>query len=133
VRAAGATVRGRDCRQGALRGTFQRRRRARRASVASDPSRRYGRGRARRLAVPATGPGVRMGDGGNGEVIDEGFFRRYRNLLDAGDAAFDELEHAYEEGDGARFGGDLAAWREVGERRMGYLERRGLGPLGTPT
>ena len=33
--------------------------------------------------------------------LDEGFFRRYRELLDAEDAAFDELEHAYEEGDRA--------------------------------
>jgi hypothetical protein len=33
------------------------------------------------------------------DVIDEGFFRRYRELLDAEDAAFDELEHAYEDGD----------------------------------
>jgi len=72
-----------------------------------------------------------MGDGGNsgGEVIDEGFFRRYRDLLDAEDAAFDELEHAYEEGDRARFGSDLVVWREVVERRMAYLERRGLAPL----
>jgi hypothetical protein len=77
-----------------------------------------------------------MGDGGNsgnGEVIDEGFFRRYRDLLDAEDAAFDELEHAYEEGDGARFGRDLAAWRQVVERKMAYLERKGLVPLSTPT
>jgi len=72
-----------------------------------------------------------MGDGGNSEVIDEGFFRRYRDLLDAEDAAFDELEHAYEEGDRATFGTDLAAWRAVVERRMAFLERRGLLPLTT--
>jgi hypothetical protein len=75
-----------------------------------------------------------MGDGGNsgnGEVIDEGFFRRYRDLLDAEDAAFDELEHAYEEGDRARFRSDLATWRAVVERRMAFLERRGLLPLTT--
>ena len=40
-----------------------------------------------------------MGDGAKSEVLDEGFFRRYRELLDAEDVAFDELEHAYEEGD----------------------------------
>jgi len=67
-----------------------------------------------------------MGEGANGEVIDEGFFRRYRDLLDAEDAAFDELEHAYEEGDAATFKTDLAAWRAVMERRLAYLERRGL-------
>ncbi len=30
------------------------------------------------------------------EVIDDHSLRRYRELLDADDAAFDELEHAYE-------------------------------------
>ena len=33
--------------------------------------------------------------------VDDHFFRRYRTLLDAEDAAFDELEHAYEDGDRA--------------------------------
>jgi hypothetical protein len=68
---------------------------------------------------------------GNGELIDEGFFRRYRELLDAEDAAFDELEHAYEEGDRARFDADLANWRGVVERRTAFLERHGLVPLST--
>jgi hypothetical protein len=36
-------------------------------------------------------------------TIDEGFIRRYRELLDAEDEAFDELEHAYEDGERARF------------------------------
>jgi hypothetical protein len=66
-----------------------------------------------------------------GELIDEGFLRRYRELLDAEDAAFDELEHAYEEGDRNTFDADLAAWRTVVERRMAFLERRGLLPLRT--
>jgi hypothetical protein len=66
-----------------------------------------------------------------GELIDEGFLRRYRELLDAEDAAFDELEHAYEDGDRSRFDSDLAAWRSVVERRMAFLERRGLLPVGT--
>ena len=64
-----------------------------------------------------------------GELIDEGFLRRYRELLDAEDAAFDELEHAYEEGDRSTFDSDLAAWRSVVERRMAFLERRGLLPV----
>jgi hypothetical protein len=66
-----------------------------------------------------------------GELIDEGFLRRYRELLDAEDAAFDELEHAYEDGDRSRFDSDLAAWRGVVERRMAFLERRGLLPVST--
>lgn len=61
--------------------------------------------------------------------LDEGFFRRYRELLDAEDAAFDELEHAYEEGDRARFEQDLTAWRSVVERRTGYLHRHGFMPV----
>ncbi len=66
-----------------------------------------------------------MGEAG---VIDESFFRRYRELLDAEDAAFDELEHAYEDGDRATFDADLAHWQSSVERRAAFLERRGLHP-----
>lgn len=59
----------------------------------------------------------------NGPLFDEAFFRRYRELLDAEDSAFDELEHAYEEGDRAHFEADFAAWRLVVERRSAFLER----------
>ena len=64
-----------------------------------------------------------MGEAG---VIDEGFFRRYRELLDAEDAAFDELEHAYEEGDRALYEQDLAQWRTVVGRRHAFLDRHGI-------
>ncbi len=67
-----------------------------------------------------------MSDAGH---IDEGFLRRYRGLLDAEDAAFDELEHAYEEGDRATFEQDLAAWRATVERRAGFLDRHGFAPV----
>ena len=60
------------------------------------------------------------------DVIDEGFFRRYRELLDAEDAAFDELEHAYEDGDRAHWDDDLAAWRKIVEKRCAFLETQGL-------
>ena len=60
------------------------------------------------------------------DVIDEGFFRRYRELLDAEDAAFDELEHAYEDGDRAHWDADLAAWRKIVEKRCAFLERAGV-------
>jgi hypothetical protein len=56
----------------------------------------------------------------------EQFFRRYRELLDAEDCAFDELEHAYEDGDRAHFELDLAAWHGALERRHSYLERSGV-------
>jgi len=67
---------------------------------------------------------------GNGSEIDEGFFRRYRELLDAEDAAFDELEHAYEDGKRAEFEADLAIWRTTVEKRAAFLERHSLLPLG---
>jgi hypothetical protein len=69
-----------------------------------------------------------MGEGANGGLIDEGFFRRYRQLLDAEDAAFDELEHSYEDGARARFDTDLAAWRASVERRVAFLERHQISP-----
>jgi len=61
--------------------------------------------------------------------LDEGFFRRYRELLDAEDAAFDELEHAYEEGDRALFEQDLSHWRTTLERRHAFLERHSIATL----
>lgn len=57
------------------------------------------------------------------EVIDEHFLTRYRQLLDAEDAAFDALEHAYEEGDRAHFELDLHAWQTAIERKLSYLRR----------
>jgi len=60
------------------------------------------------------------------EVIDEHFLTRYRALLDAEDAAFDELEHAYEDGDREAFEADLAAWKEAIERKLSYLHRLGV-------
>ncbi len=60
------------------------------------------------------------------EVIDEQFLTRYRSLLDAEDVAFDELEHAYEEGDRQHFEMDLRAWQEAMERKLSYLHRHGI-------
>ena len=62
-------------------------------------------------------------------VLDEAFMRRYRELLDAEDSAFDELEHAYEDGDRARFDHDFAEWQGIVERRLSFLERHGLAPV----
>ncbi len=64
--------------------------------------------------------------GGGSHGVDDHFFRRYRELLDAEDNAFDELEHAYEDGDRAHFIADLAAWRSAFERRQTFLARHGL-------
>jgi hypothetical protein len=59
-------------------------------------------------------------------VLDEAFMRRYRQLLDAEDNAFDELEHAYEDGDRNQFESDYAAWQSVLNRKLAFLERRGI-------
>ncbi|MDP9337187.1 MAG: hypothetical protein M3Q30_28260 [Actinomycetota bacterium] len=59
-------------------------------------------------------------------AVDDHFFRRYRSLLDAEDAAFDELEHAYEDGDRASYESDLALWHTAIERRSSFLATHGL-------
>jgi hypothetical protein len=59
-------------------------------------------------------------------LLDEAFMRRYRELLDAEDSAFDELEHAYEEGDRAHFDADFDTWRNVLGRKIAFLERKGI-------
>ncbi len=60
------------------------------------------------------------------EVVTEHFLARYRALLDAEDAAFDELEHAYEDGDREQFVADLDAWQRTVERRLAFLQRSGF-------
>ena len=50
----------------------------------------------------------------------------YRALLDAEDCAFDELEHAYEDGDRSAFDVDLEAWRSAVTRRESFLETNGF-------
>jgi hypothetical protein len=65
-------------------------------------------------------------------TVDDHFFRRYRELLDAEDNAFDELEHAYEDGDRATFEIDLVAWRSAILRRESFLETHGLSANALP-
>ena len=71
-----------------------------------------------------------LAGGGNfmavGSSVDDHFFLRYRALLDAEDAAFDELEHAYEDGDRASFELDLEAWHSAIKRRTTFLESHGF-------
>jgi hypothetical protein len=61
-------------------------------------------------------------------VIDDGFLRRYRDLLDAEDAAFDELEHAVEEGDRRVYEEDLESWKSTVAKRSRFLEKHGFAP-----
>jgi hypothetical protein len=67
--------------------------------------------------------------GNASDTIDEGFLQRYRELLDAEDCAFDELEHAYEDGDRVHWDRDLATWRGIVERRLAFLEKHGMAPV----
>ncbi len=60
------------------------------------------------------------------EVVTEHFLTRYRTLLDAEDAAFDELEHAFEDGDREHFLADLTAWSRTIESRLAFLSRNGI-------
>ena len=62
----------------------------------------------------------------HGKSVDDQFFRRYRALLDAEDCAFDELEHAYEDGDRSAFDVDLELWRSAVTRRESFLETNGF-------
>jgi hypothetical protein len=58
-------------------------------------------------------------------VIDDHMLQHYRELLDQEDAAFDELEHAYEDGDRDHFEADLSTWVQAAQRRLAYLRRMG--------
>ena len=69
--------------------------------------------------------GERKGCRVNG-VIDDGFLNRYRELLDAESTAFDELEHAVEDGDREHYELDFASWKETVARRSAFLERYDL-------
>ena len=63
---------------------------------------------------------------GRAHGVNETFLSKYRELLDAEDVAFDELEHAYEDGDRNHFETDFAAWQTVLNRKIAFLERRGI-------
>ena len=59
-------------------------------------------------------------------VVDEHMLLHYRELLDREDKAFDELEHAYEDGDRDHFEADYAAWIQAITKRLAYLRRLGI-------
>jgi hypothetical protein len=59
-------------------------------------------------------------------VIDDRTLQQYRELLDQEDTAFDELEHAYEDGDRDHFEADYSLWIRAAVRRIAYLKRIGV-------
>lgn len=60
------------------------------------------------------------------QPIDDHFLSKYRALLDAEDLAFDELEHACEEGDRTLFNKDMADWQSAIEHKMAFLASAGI-------
>lgn len=59
-------------------------------------------------------------------VINDHFLLRYRELMDAEDRAFDELEHACEDGDGPHFIKEMGMWMAALRAKLAYLERAGF-------
>ena len=60
------------------------------------------------------------------QPIDDHFLSKYRALLDAEDLAFDELEHACEEGDRTQFDKDMVDWRNALEHKLHFLQLAGI-------
>ena len=60
------------------------------------------------------------------QPIDDHFLLRYRQLLDAEDAAFDEVEHACEEGDRLHFDEELVVWQDTVEKKLRFLSNAGI-------
>jgi hypothetical protein len=60
------------------------------------------------------------------QPIDDHFLSAYRALLDAEDLAFDELEHACEEGDRAHFDKDIVSWQNALEHKLHFLQNAGI-------
>jgi hypothetical protein len=58
--------------------------------------------------------------------IDDHFLTKYRMLLDAEDTAFDELEHACEDGDHAHFDEEMAEWQRALAKKMSFLHHAGF-------
>jgi len=60
------------------------------------------------------------------QPISDHFLSRYRSLLDAEDVAFDELEHACEEGDRAQFDKDMVDWQSALQHKLVFLQNAGI-------
>ena len=59
-------------------------------------------------------------------VINDHFLLRYRELMDAEDQAFDELEHACEDGDGPHFDEEMGLWMAALRAKLRFLQRAGF-------
>jgi hypothetical protein len=60
------------------------------------------------------------------QPIDDHFLLRYRQLLDAEDAAFDEVEHACEEGNRSHFDAEMVVWQATVAKKLNFLTSAGI-------
>ena len=60
------------------------------------------------------------------QPFDDHFLLKYRELLDAEDEAFDELEHACEEGNRPAFDEELAVWQATVAKKLTFLRNAGV-------
>lgn len=60
------------------------------------------------------------------QPIDDHFLLRYRQLLDAEDTAFDEVEHACEEGNRSHFDAELVVWQRTVAKKLTFLSNAGI-------
>jgi hypothetical protein len=60
------------------------------------------------------------------QPIDDHFLLKYRELLDAEDTAFHELEHACEDGDRCHFDEELTLWQDTLARKVSFLSHAGI-------
>ncbi len=60
------------------------------------------------------------------QPIDDHFLLRYRQLLDAEDAAFDEVEHACEEGNRSHFDAEMVVWQHTLAKKLHFLTSAGI-------
>jgi hypothetical protein len=58
--------------------------------------------------------------------IDDHFLQSYRELLDAEDCAFDELEHACEDGNRPEFELDVMVWQNALSKKLAFLSSAGI-------
>ncbi len=60
------------------------------------------------------------------QPIDDHFLLRYRELLDAEDTAFDEVEHACEEGNRSHFDAEMVVWQNTLVKKLRFLTTAGI-------
>ena len=60
------------------------------------------------------------------QPIDDHFLLRYRELLDAESSAFDEVEHASEEGNRPYFDEEMDVWQRALAKKLNFLCHAGI-------